>query len=372
MYNVAKDNDAGGTKILDQPTFSSIQPRTRFQLHTSEAARIYYEVKQIGDAAYPLAKNRNAVIPRSGRLLFEQQVLMRPSARFKTSNRLSYCLNDVLSPHDAFSQDGLVLLEGTPPFQLKFSIKNLAASEVHHETITVNEYAWKLDVPSYKLKSIGPHLVTIESVSDASHCEQAVPDPLFRSIWADVAETAAIVPFDRREYFCVGEVAQFQLEGTPPWTVGYRVNTRSAVQEVQTSPFSIAQKQPGDFVITSIAHQHKMCKTAVTDLRYTVHPLPSAQVGHGERIIQDIHEGDQAEIVFTLIGEPPFTFTYQRTELSTKKGVAGKVLETHTVSGVTAKEYSIFSALEGTWTITFISDRYCRYPPAQTDGAIEK
>lgn len=57
--------------------------------------------------------------------------------------------------------------------------------------------------------------------------------------------------------------------------------------------------------------------------------------------------GDQAEIAFTLIGEPPFTFTYQRTELSPKKGAQGKVLETHTVSGVTANQYSIFSALEG-------------------------
>lgn len=58
--------------------------------------------------------------------------------------------------------------------------------------------------------------------------------------------------------------------------------------------------------------------------------------------------GDQAEIKFTLIGEPPFTFTYQRSELSTKKGRnPGKVLETHTVSGITTTEYSIFSALEG-------------------------
>jgi nucleoporin POM152 len=55
--------------------------------------------------------------------------------------------------------------------------------------------------------------------------------------------------------------------------------------------------------------------------------------------------GDQAEIKFTLIGEPPFSFTYQRSELSARKG--GKVLETHTVSGVTTNEYSIFSALEG-------------------------
>lgn len=58
--------------------------------------------------------------------------------------------------------------------------------------------------------------------------------------------------------------------------------------------------------------------------------------------------GDQAEIVFTLIGEPPFTFTYQRAEPSPKKGgKPGKVLETHTISGVMTHEYSVFSALEG-------------------------
>ncbi|KAI0784950.1 hypothetical protein C8Q75DRAFT_809502 [Abortiporus biennis] len=371
MYNVARDGDHGATKIIDQPVFSSIQPRTRFQLHTSEAARIYYEVKQIGDAAYPLAKS-NALIPRSERLLFEQQVLMRPSARFRTNNRITYCMNDILSARDLTTNDGLIVLQGTPPFQLQLSIKNLAASEIHHESIILNEHAWKLDVPSYTFKSVGPHLITIDSIQDASHCEQVIPDPLYRSIWADVAETAAIVPFDRREHFCINDVAQFQLEGIPPWTIGYRVNGKNHVQEVKTSPFSVQQQQAGEFAITSIAHQHKMCKTSVTDLRYTVHQLPSAQVGHGKRVIQDIHEGDQAEIVFTLIGEPPFTFTYQRTELSPKKGVQGKVMETHTVSGVTAKEYSIFSALEGTWTVTFISDKYCRYPPSQTDMLPEK
>ncbi|CAL1694099.1 unnamed protein product [Somion occarium] len=393
MYNIAKDAENGGTKILDQPTFSSIQPRTRFQLRTGEAGRIYYEVKQIGDASYPLAKNKQAIIPRSERLLFEQQVLMRPSARFKTNNRISYCMNDALTPHtphDISSADGVILLEGTPPFRLAVSIWNRAASETHKEILELNDHVWRLNLANYTFKSIGPHLVTIESIQDASHCAQTAADPNFKSVWIDVAETAAIVPFDRREHYCVGDVTQFQLEGTPPWTIGYRVNGKSHTQEVKTSPFAIVQEQPGEFAITSIAHQHKMCKTAVTDLRYTVHPLPAAQVGHGKRIIQDIHEGDQAEIVFTLIGDPPFTFTYQRTELVTKKGAQGKVLETHTVSGVTTREYSIFSALEGTtydyefswngcsltsfvgtWTVTFISDRYCRYPPVQ-DGSMEK
>ncbi|KIJ66251.1 hypothetical protein HYDPIDRAFT_86511 [Hydnomerulius pinastri MD-312] len=369
MYNIARnDESGGGTTVLDQPTFSSIQPRTRFQLHTSTPGRKYYEVKQIGDTAYPLHKHKNAVIPRSERLVFEQEVLPKPSVKFKTDNRMSFCLNDVLIPRDPMASDGTILLEGTPPFQLQLSIRNLAASKTRKETVEVHDKVWKLDLPSYYFTSIGPYQVSIESVHDSSHCEQAELDPLRRSIWIDVAETAAIIPFEKRKDFCVGDVTQFQLEGTPPWTIGYRVNGKSYTQEAKTSPFSIVQQQSGEFTVTSIAHQQKMCKAAVTNLQMTVHPLPSAQVGHGKRIFQDIHEGDQAEILFTLIGEPPFTFTYQRSEPSPKKGgKPGKVLETHTVSGVTAHEYSVFSALEGTWTVTSISDRYCRYPTLQ-DG----
>lgn len=221
MYNVARDNEMGGTKLLDQPTFNSIQPRTRFQLHTSETARVYYEVKQIGDAAYPLAKNKHAVIPRSERLLFEQQVLMRPSARFKNTDKLSFCLNDALTSPESTSSDGLILLEGTLPFHVQLSIRNLAASEIYTETVELHDKTWKLNVPNYSFRSIGPHIVTIESVRDASHCEQAIPDPLYRTIKIDVAETAAIVPFDQRQDFCVNDVLQFQLEGTPPWSIGY-------------------------------------------------------------------------------------------------------------------------------------------------------
>ncbi|KAF8899024.1 hypothetical protein BD779DRAFT_1431977 [Infundibulicybe gibba] len=372
-YNVAQSSDIGGTKILDQPTFSSIQPRTRFQLQTSISGRMFYEVKQIGDAAYPLKKDHALTVPRSKRLLFEQRVAARPSATFATRDRLSYCMNDAFVPLNNHIADGAIILTGAPPFTLQLSVKSLAASHTELMTVETSDHTWKLDLPSYTFQSIGPHLVTIESILDASNCAQAIIDPLLRSIWVDVAETAAIVPIDRREDFCVGDVSQFQLEGIPPWSIGYRINGKSYTQEAKISPFSLLQQQSGEFTITSIAHQQKMCKAAITDLHFTVHPLPSARVGHGKRIYEDIHEGDQAEIVFTLIGEPPFTFTYQRSEPSSKKGgKPGKILETHTVSRVLANEYTIFSALEGTWTVTSISDRYCRYPHVQPDfGAVK-
>lgn len=44
-------------------------------------------------------------------------------------------------------------------------------------------------------------------------------------------------------------------------------------------------------MVTSVAQQQKLCKATVTDLRFTVHPLPSAQVARGKRVYQDIHEG---------------------------------------------------------------------------------
>jgi len=218
MYNIAQDNDNGGTKIMGQPTFNSIQPRTRFQLQSSTPGRMYYEVKQVGDASYPLSENKD-IIPRSERLLFEQQVSIRPTAYFTTRNRMQYCLNHALVPLDSSSQDGTISLIGTPPFTLVISVKNIVASHVDKRTVQVSTNTWRLDLPSYSFTSIGPHLVSIETVTDSSGCEQAALDPLRGSIWVDIAETAAIIPIEKREDVCVGDVTQFQLEGIPPWTI---------------------------------------------------------------------------------------------------------------------------------------------------------
>ncbi|KIY73469.1 hypothetical protein CYLTODRAFT_485323 [Cylindrobasidium torrendii FP15055 ss-10] len=371
MYNIAQNDGNGGTSILDQPTLTSIQSRTRLQLQTTNPGRVYYEVKQIGDSSYPLAKHRNVILHRSERLLFEQHIKMRPSARFANRNRLAYCQNDDLRPLDN-SDDGKIVLEGTPPFTVNLMIKNMAHNTPVLKIVEVNERSWKLNIEDFWFMAPGPHLIMIESVSDAAGCAHAELNPLETMIWVDVAESAAIVPFDSsRKDYCVGEAAQFQLEGIPPWTISYKLNGRNHHQEAKTSPFSLTQQQPGVLSITSIAHQQKKCQAAVSSLHYNIHALPSAKVGAGQRIYQDIHEGDQAEIVFELDGEPPFTFTYQRSESVAKSGRQGKVLETHTAKTMD-RTYSVFSALEGTWTVTSISDKWCRYPPAQPDGTLVK
>jgi nucleoporin POM152 len=88
-----------------------------------------------------------------------------------------------------------------------------------------------------------------------------------------------------------GETVSFLYRLLLTGNNSYRVNGKAYTQEAKQSPFAISQQQPGEFKITSIAQQQKMCKSVVADLSYVVHPLPTAQVGQGNRIFQDIHEG---------------------------------------------------------------------------------
>lgn len=75
-------------------------------------------------------------------------------------------------------------------------------------------------------------------------------------------------------------------------------------------------------------------------------------------MIQDIHEGDQAEIVFTFTGTPPFTFTYTRSEMVGHPPKL-KVVETNTVTQVYGHEYSVFTSMQGTYEATSIEDAFC-------------
>ncbi|KAG8930377.1 hypothetical protein FRC02_004294 [Tulasnella sp. 418] len=366
-------------RTRDLVTFNSIQNAARIPLRTLKGGHHRYHIAGVGDASYPIPREAQSSstavgVPIVRGRYLEQSVLVRPSAHFKSTTRVSHCLNDAFVPTSRDTDEALVVLRGHPPFHLTLSIKNLATNEDAKQSVTIYSTEWRVDLPHYRFSSVGPTLVTIESVKDSSPCEEAQVDLTKRSIWVDVAETAAIVPFDRRQEFCIGEVMSFQLEGTPPWTIRYTFNNRITDAKSKSPKFSRVAEEPGVFKILSIAHQQNQCQTVVRDVEMTVKPIPSARVSNGKRVIQDIREGDQAEIVFDLVGTPPFTFTYQRTELPGPgtKGKALKVMESHTVSGVTTKEYSIFSAQEGTWTVTFISDRYCRYPPNPPDNSIEK
>ena len=87
-----------------------------------------------------------------------------------------------------------------------------------------------------------------------------------------------------------------------------------------------------------------------------IHDIPSVKVSD---ITEDIEEGSSAEVTFELIGTPPFTFTYTRSDA---KGNA--ILETHTVTNLEDRRFTIYAAEEGMFQTTYVKDKYCEYPRA--------
>lgn len=214
---------SGRDRVEDQETFNSIQTTSRIQLRTSQPGQHQYHLSHVGDAAYPLPapRERSKNSPRYSGTILKQEVLPRPSVYFKSAGPASYCLNEALVPRQGHYDDPTVVLVGKAPFKLTLSIKNIATSETRTAVVDVLTHEWKVEVPTYSLQTVGPHQITIESFQDSSSCSPSPVDPEQRTFSIEVAETAAIVPFDRRLDWCVGDVLQFQLEGNAPWRIEY-------------------------------------------------------------------------------------------------------------------------------------------------------
>lgn len=126
------------------------------------------------------------------------------------------------------------------------------------------------------------------------------------------------------------------LQGSAPWTVVYSFAGKQASASIKTPEFSRVADKPGELRIESVAHQQNKCKHELkkeqdSNLVKTVHALPTVKVSAGRHFVEDLREGNQAEIIFDLVGIPPFSFTYQRTE-TVDTHSNPKILETHTVS----------------------------------------
>jgi nucleoporin POM152 len=213
---------------------------------------------------------------------------------------------------------------------LNLSIKNVATSDIQLVDVDVDSPEWKVNIPTHVLQTVGPHIITIESFEDSSSCSPSLLNSNRQSFRIDVAETAAIVPFDRREDWCVGDVLQYQLEGNAPWRVelvqfivpivgflmrnsslSYRFNGKSISATSKIPKFSRVAEKAGVFEIIAVAHQQTSCQSTVGDMKLTIRDLPSARVSHGNSVYEDLREGpSHSAIWFTLLRQT-------RTELLT-------------------------------------------------------
>jgi nucleoporin POM152 len=200
---------------VEQLTIHSIQKRARLELFTSVAGQIQYFFDRLGDASYPLGRQIEVDVTNREKnwLTLRQNILPRPRAFFKTQERLTYCLYDSLRAEDINARSGVISLYGTSPFYVELSLHSLATGETRKERVKLLQEEWRVELPDYRFETVGAYMLVIDSVWDASACEQEVELLGFTSLLIDVAEMGAIVPLERREDYCVGDMLRFQLEG---------------------------------------------------------------------------------------------------------------------------------------------------------------
>ncbi|TIA87288.1 hypothetical protein E3P99_03255 [Wallemia hederae] len=369
-FEVVYEHEHDG--VREEERIASVRHNPLVTLDTDVAGKHGYAFSAIGDANYAVEGMR------AGAVHVSQTVVERPWAQFKRNARVSYCLGDELKPR-AHTPNPVIQLHGTAPWELELEVVDDSGSGRLVRVPGIRDPEWEVDLSPLTLNSFGAHRVGIVGVHDASDCVafeedvQAVEhgqkttskQNLVTTI--DVAESATVVPLTRIEDVCVGDSMDFQLGGTAPWVVGYEWNDAPTTAKSKTSLFSRVAEEEGLFRITEVSHHSQQCPSTV-DIRRYVHPLPSASVSEGDTYIEDIREGDQAEIKFSFIGTPPFTFTYEVRDILTSPGQTniaqqrrenlprvrshelGRVLERHTVTDVMQHEHSIFSSLEGVWS----------------------
>ncbi|KAK9465027.1 hypothetical protein V1512DRAFT_277777 [Lipomyces arxii] len=327
-------------------------------------ANIPMEASKFGDYKYLFSgivdsvySNPRIVNEAFTPITIKQAVFQRPEASFVNPGTVyRSCLRAEVE--DGSIDPIMIKLVGIAPFTLALNVKHENSGQMDTITITnINDNLYALR-SIYSSLGIGRHLVNIAVVTDSRGCLRNQ----FRStqqVVVSVSDVPTISPSTPRMNYCVGERIAFVLTGMPPFEIEYEFNGRRQ-RATTNSPFSRLASTPGNFTITSVKDSASNCKVFVHgDLTKIVHDVPTVRVSEGTSIIQDIHEGDRAEIVFHLSGTPPFTFTYTRSE-RVGRSSRERVLETHTISDVHENSYSIFTSMEGAYEAISVEDRYCR------------
>ncbi|KAJ1023153.1 hypothetical protein NDA16_003306 [Ustilago loliicola] len=368
--------------------FTSALNTTNLELSTALPGWHTYILNTVGDAVYPPSRLQDFSTDSPRRL--EQMVFPLPSAAFASTaskhNRPSLCVGDGL---DRLESLPVLKLQGQAPFTVTFEVVSASSSSAAasgtgayrftRSGIKTNEYKLDLNKDEFAFNSKGLWSIRVVQLTDANDCQSALvheskrPGQDDKAMVIEVAETADIAAVSTREDYCIGELVEFSLQGSPPWTVSYDFNGKSAQAAVSKAEFSRVAEKPGVLTIKSVAHQQNQCRRDINprfsqDMVKTIHDLPTVRISEGNHFVEDLREGNQAEIIFSFKGVPPFSFTYQRSE-PVDTHAKPKVLETNTVSGILEDKYSIWAAVEGTWSVTWLQDRWCQVSLDYHSGA---
>ncbi|UZJ56926.1 hypothetical protein CBS101457_006246 [Exobasidium rhododendri] len=381
------------SKDVVKDRFTSAQETTSIQLYTGVPGQHIYELTKVGDSIY---SDQTLTSEFPGSKIY-QEVHALPDVTFASASQgssskvvgklKSLCVGDSLARHKKNKDDkagnaaeNILRLTGKTPFTIDIEIRDgLGAIKkvITRDGIMTDQYHLEIESHEFVFDKMGKWTVEVTRVQDGNGCERMLAsnnavvsvggkdvvskDTAKAMMEVEVVETASIAAVEGRTDHCVGETVEYVLQGAPPWTVAYAFEGITSHATVRTSTFSRIAEKPGKLQIKSVAHQQSKCQNIVGDqigMTKIIHALPSVHVKEGRHYIEDLREGNQAEIVFKLQGVGPFSFSIQRTQ-AIDRFQRPVVLESHTITDIHESSYSLFTADEGTWSVTWLRDRFC-------------
>lgn len=259
-----------------------------------------------------------------------------------------------------------ISLEGATPFNVRGQIIHELGTQntFHFENVSGSSLnlakAFISSAPDQAL-TVGEHLVTFDSISDSNGCEKT---DLERLLKLSVTPIPSMTKSTSTNYCCVGDYISYDLTGIAPFQVFYYFNEKPRRAECGLKFVRLALK-PGKLTISALQDSSAgLCLVNYTSsvesaaLELNVYDLPSVEVSHGDNVVTNLHEGDQAEITFKFTGTPPFLVTYVRT-LDHKKTKTRELVESKTISDIWDYIYTEQVHLEGTYEAIRVSDAYC-------------
>lgn len=359
------------TSPTGQILTKSIQVATKYaalKLPNDKPGDYVIKIKGVYDSYYgeqDLSKI-GYVIPD---VTIKQRVNPLPKVLFEEKGKTYRTCSANIDQNSLLDPIKLHFTSGQPPYSVSFTVYHESTSKTDYFTldeVTREKFDYR---KLYEGLKLGNHIVTIERVVDSNGCAYDViaeNNHILISV-TDVPKISLVEP--SMEY-CVGDYVAYQLNGIAPFTIKYDFNGIPLKSKEHTSQFVRFASEPGTIAISSIQDSSSQCVVNFTKpgsekeyekLSLVIHPIPSVTVSQGDYVVEDIHEGDQAEVIFSFEGTPPFSLTYVRTEeVEGKKGKKRpQIVETHKVSDIYAYEYRVVTSLQGTYEATEVSDAFC-------------
>ncbi|SCU87124.1 LADA_0E02146g1_1 [Lachancea dasiensis] len=337
-------------------------------LPNDRAGQYTLRIKGVSDSNYS-EKDLTRIGFATQDVVIKQKVRSLPDVQFSEPGKTyRTCSADIDHIAD-LEKIGLYVKKGQYPLSISFSIYHESTSKTDYvkvENVTKTNFNY---TKLFEGLNLGNHIVTIGEVVDAKGCVSEYKSEK-NHILISITDVPRISLVEPNMNFCVGDYVAYQLDGMAPFTIKYEFNGVSLKSKERTSQFIRLASEPGTISINSLQDSASQCvvnfmkpgmERHYEELSLVIHPVPSVTVSRGDYIVEDIHEGDQAELIFSFEGTPPFSLTYVRTEeTDDKRGKRRpRIVETHKVNDIYAYEFRTFTSLQGRYEAVAISDAYC-------------